>query len=869
MKKLEICLIVLLFVPLLMASSKEPISYNPDARINPYPAIGPAHVEDGRAFGDVLATIDLTSIGMPGDGYDNAGLSWDGQYLYLISMFDNLCYVIDPTGPSLYSSFPAASGLSWGLGHEQNLWMTEYYTLTAYEYTYGGVPTGNSFYCLQGGASWMGDCSEWWPDGEIWILAVGGDNAAYKFTVPAGAMVTSISDPTWAYISQRGFSYDPWNDKFFVGGWNSDMVWELNNDGTPTGRQFSSISIASLAYDWQSTIHPTPVLWLATNDAVNTLYMIDTDNPNPVTSLIWDFEDGWQGWTNTNGSTFPYAWGVQPASLHGATWTCPDAGDSSMWIDDDDAGSGYILNDTALSPVIAPSPSAQWLKWGIAFNFISSSELLEVGVKYFDGANWNVAPLASFNADISSRYDSVDISAYAGYPLLQIYFYYDDGGTWAWYGAFDNVEIEGTIPEHDVGAVSISEPVGTYFLNDVVTPTVQVQNFGDYEETFPVIFWMIYNATPVYADTVQVTLAAGATDDAVFSSYTFTQAGDYDCISWTELAGDEDPANDTAFAQATVYEGLIPYIIVDVDPTPLTGPWLETTFNSWGLTGVYTTNPAVIHAESLAIYETAWFCTGIYSNYYSYTVEEANAIGTYLGTGRRAYFEGGDAWGFVSARTVLCPLFGIDPNTTQDGSADLFTVQGMANGQIPWVDGQSWTYTGENNWIDRLGLYTTPPNGGTVEGFLWNPSVSYWTGAAYDQGSWKTVASSHELAGDQQDDSLLYYIAMYLDLPIGINEEPGYEAPYSFGFAPNMSTMSKGHMPISYSTTAPGHVSLRIYDGIGRLVQTLVDAHQPAGEKSLVWDSRDANNRAVANGVYFLKLEAENTSDTHKLILVR
>jgi len=74
---------------------------------------------------------------------------------------------------------------------------------------------------------------------------------------------------------------------------------------------------------------------------------------------------------------------------------------------------------------------------------------------------------------------------------------------------------------------------------------------------------------------------------------------------------------------------------------------------------------------------------------------------------------------------------------------------------------------------------------------------------------------------------------------------------------------------IAYTTAAPAHVSLKVYDGAGRLVQTLVNSHQPAGEKSAYWDSRDLNQRQVSNGVYFLKLEADNQIAVHKLILVR
>ncbi|MGB7054757.1 MAG: FlgD immunoglobulin-like domain containing protein, partial [bacterium] len=60
-----------------------------------------------------------------------------------------------------------------------------------------------------------------------------------------------------------------------------------------------------------------------------------------------------------------------------------------------------------------------------------------------------------------------------------------------------------------------------------------------------------------------------------------------------------------------------------------------------------------------------------------------------------------------------------------------------------------------------------------------------------------------------------------------------------------------------------------VYDGMGRLVQTLVNSHQPAGEKSILWNNKDLNQRTVANGVYFFKLEADNQAAAHKLILVR
>jgi hypothetical protein len=114
-----------------------------------------------------------------------------------------------------------------------------------------------------------------------------------------------------------------------------------------------------------------------------------------------------------------------------------------------------------------------------------------------------------------------------------------------------------------------------------------------------------------------------------------------------------------------------------------------------------------------------------------------------------------------------------------------------------------------------------------------------------------------------------YVVGLYVRDFTGIEGKPGVELPSAFGFAPSMATVTRGHMPIAYTTNAPSHVSLKVYDGMGRLVQTLVNAHQTAGEKSVYWNNKDLNNRTVANGVYFLKLEAANQTAVHKLILLK
>ena len=101
-----------------------------------------------------------------------------------------------------------------------------------------------------------------------------------------------------------------------------------------------------------------------------------------------------------------------------------------------------------------------------------------------------------------------------------------------------------------------------------------------------------------------------------------------------------------------------------------------------------------------------------------------------------------------------------------------------------------------------------------------------------------------------------------LPLEVGIAEKPNQsETAFTFGFA-SMANPSKGM--ISYVTSVSGRIVLKAYDATGRLVETLVNTMQPAGAKTVNWDT---NN--IANGVYFLKLEVQGETATHKMILVK
>lgn len=69
---------------------------------------------------------------------------------------------------------------------------------------------------------------------------------------------------------------------------------------------------------------------------------------------------------------------------------------------------------------------------------------------------------------------------------------------------------------------------------------------------------------------------------------------------------------------------------------------------------------------------------------------------------------------------------------------------------------------------------------------------------------------------------------------------------------------------ISYNLPSGSSVSLKIYDNLGRELETLVNKYQNAGLHSVTFDGKD-----LPSGIYFYKLQAGEFSKTKKLILLK
>ena len=93
--------------------------------------------------------------------------------------------------------------------------------------------------------------------------------------------------------------------------------------------------------------------------------------------------------------------------------------------------------------------------------------------------------------------------------------------------------------------------------------------------------------------------------------------------------------------------------------------------------------------------------------------------------------------------------------------------------------------------------------------------------------------------------------------------------PLSYTLSSPMPNPTKGTVRINYAVPQNARVSLKVYNCLGQIVRTLVEAEQNPGFYTVIWDGNDDIGRKLAAGIYFYQFTADKFSDTKKAILLK
>ena len=232
-------------------------------------------------------------------------------------------------------------------------------------------------------------------------------------------------------------------------------------------------------------------------------------------------------------------------------------------------------------------------------------------------------------------------------------------------------------------------------------------------------------------------IAAGDVASAGFSvSVELTAPAGHNAAFLFEYSGGFGISGSSNFTSVI---GQIPVLIIDLDENNNSADKIEDALNELSVPSDYVT----YIPSDLDLYASVFVCLGIYSDNHILSGTEGQQLATFLNNGGMIYMEGGDTWAYDNT-TAVHGMFGIIGEA--DGSGDLGNVLGISN---TITEGMSFSYTGDNNWIDHL---ETTGNGEVI---LQNSSPSYSTGIINDAGSYKTIGASHEFGGLSGDRTVL------------------------------------------------------------------------------------------------------------------
>ncbi|HUI30080.1 MAG TPA: T9SS type A sorting domain-containing protein [Candidatus Acidoferrales bacterium] len=97
-----------------------------------------------------------------------------------------------------------------------------------------------------------------------------------------------------------------------------------------------------------------------------------------------------------------------------------------------------------------------------------------------------------------------------------------------------------------------------------------------------------------------------------------------------------------------------------------------------------------------------------------------------------------------------------------------------------------------------------------------------------------------------------------------VDSKSAVEIPKDYSLEQNYPNPFNPSTTITYKLPVASPVTMKLYDALGRLVGTLVDERQNAGDHSVKFDGSN-----LPSGVYFCRLEAGVFHDTKKLLLLK
>jgi hypothetical protein len=224
----------------------------------------------------------------------------------------------------------------------------------------------------------------------------------------------------------------------------------------------------------------------------------------------------------------------------------------------------------------------------------------------------------------------------------------------------------------------------------------------------------------------------------------------------------------------------------------------------------------------------------------------------------------GSTWAYHGLDTFFIDAFGVSGTSVFAG--------GMRSGIFLSTDnGANWAMTGLNTYsisafvVSGTNIFVAANDTAGDGIYLSTNNGTSWTEVSTGL---PTTTAVHKLAVSGTDLIAGTYGGGVWQRPLSEMitdvQLSRHELPIAYSLHQNYPNPFNPSTTISYQLPRQSHVTLKVFDVLGREVATLVNAIEPPGFKSI-----NFNSNGLSTGVYYYRLQASSYVDTKKLVLTR
>ncbi len=302
--------------------------------------------------------------------------------------------------------------------------------------------------------------------------------------------------------------------------------------------------------------------------------------------------------------------------------------------------------------------------------------------------------------------------------------------------------------------------------------------------------------------------------------------------------------------------GQAPILILDLDGNKNSGSVIQSTISELGVGSDYITE----FPDDFSKYSSIFVCLGVLLDDYHLSSIQDQSLANFLDNGKTIYMEGGNTWDY---KTELKLKFNINYN-----SGALNNLENIQGQDETFTQGMNFNYTGDNNYIDQI----EPKQ----PAFSILKSNSLGCAVAYDAGNYKTIGSSFEFGGlnDNTDPStkvnlMKQYLEFFGLISPSVSIHENKELPEMSKLINNYPNPFKNETTINFEILKDSKVKIEIYNIQGKKVISLINKNMTAGYHKVTWDGKNNKGKTLDCGVYFCKLYSGKYTNTKKIILIK